>query len=113
MKTDTKDILDNMNNLPCDPLRHMYCATKQIKETCVQRSQNRVPASINLSNCKTEVKNSLTKFSSDWCNKKGVPVGCFTQWISLVIAPLKELGFFHNVLQQQNNALDSVFGLKK
>ena len=34
---------------------------------------------------KTEIKNSLTKFSSDWCNKRGVPVKCFTQWISIVM----------------------------
>ena len=27
---------------------------------------------------------SLTKFSSDWYNKKGVPVKCFTHWISIV-----------------------------
>ena len=45
----------------------------------------REPVSINLSNCKTEIKNSLTKFSSDWCNKKGVPVKCFTHWISIVM----------------------------
>ena len=42
----------------------------------------REPVSINLSNCKTEIKNSLTKFSSDWCNKKGAPVKSFTQWIA-------------------------------
>ena len=24
-------------------------------------------------------------FFSDWCNKKGVPIKCFTQWISLII----------------------------
>ena len=29
-------------------------------------------------NCETEIKNSLTNFSSDWCNEKGVPVKCFT-----------------------------------
>ena len=29
------------------------------------------------------MKNSLTKCSCDWCNKTGVPVKCFTQWISL------------------------------
>ena len=45
----------------------------------------REPVSINFSNCKTEIKNSLTKFSSDWCNKKGVPIKCFTQWISKVM----------------------------
>ena len=45
----------------------------------------REPVSINFSNCKTEIKKSLTKFSSDWCGKKGVPVKCFTQWISLVM----------------------------
>ena len=41
--------------------------------------------SINFSNYKTEIKNSVTKFSSDWCNKKGVHVKCFTQWISIVM----------------------------
>ena len=51
---DTKDILDNMNNLPCncatspftDPnyehicnWKHTYCSKQQIKETAMQRSQ--------------------------------------------------------------------------
>ena len=45
----------------------------------------REPVSINFSNFKTEIKNSLTKSSSDWCNKKEVPVKCFTQWISIVM----------------------------
>ena len=30
----------------------------------------RKPVSINFLNFKTEIKNSLTKFSSDWCYKK-------------------------------------------
>ena len=91
---DTKDILDNMKNLPCNQLhnitiyrskpwaycawRYMYCPKQQIKETVIQRSQiHREPVSINFSNCKTKIKNSLTKFSSDWCNKKRVSVKCF------------------------------------
>ena len=91
---DTKDILDNMKNLPCNQLhnitiyrskpwaycawRYMYCPKQQIKETVIQRSQiHREPVSINFSNCKTKIKNSLTKFSSDWCNKKQVSVKCF------------------------------------
>ena len=45
----------------------------------------REPASINFWNCKPDVKNILAKLSSDWCNKKGVPVKCFTQQISLVM----------------------------
>ena len=45
----------------------------------------REPVSINVSNCKTEIKNNLTKFLSDWCNKKGVHVKCFTQWITIVM----------------------------
>ena len=56
-------------------LRKLLCKGPKYKE----------PVSINLSNCKTEIKNSLTKFSSDWCNKKGVPVKCFTHWISIVM----------------------------
>ena len=43
------------------------------------------PVSNNFSNCKTEIKNSLTKFSSEWCDKKGVPTKWFTEWISLVM----------------------------
>ena len=97
---DTKDILDNMINLPCncttspftDPNHghivsgdiHIVQNNKLRKLLC-KGPKYREPVSINLSNCKTEIKNSLTKFSSDWCNKKGVPVKCFTQWISLVM----------------------------
>ena len=50
----------------------------------------RKPVSINFSNCKTKTTNSFTKFSSDWCNKTGVPVQCFTQWMSIVTEKLKK-----------------------
>ena len=50
----------------------------------------RQSVSINFSNCKTEIKNSITKFSSDWCNKKGVPVKCFAQWISIVMGKVNK-----------------------
>ena len=67
----TGDILIVQNN----KLRKLLCKGPKYRE----------PVSVNFSNCKTETKNSLIKFSSDWCNKKGVPVKCFTQWISLVM----------------------------
>ena len=199
---DSKGILDNMNNLPCncttwpftDP-NHGHIVTgdiravqnNKLRKLLCKGPKYREPVSINFSNCKTEIKNSLTKFSSDWCNNKGVPVKCFTQWISIVMGKvnkkikelrnkfkfsrvkqvlrdpelvsylsilqeqyvmcpidkaannitftckkyyvqvlLKELGLLsatsntyqqvndtlHNILQQQNNTLDSVFGLK-
>ena len=63
----------------------MYCPIQQIKEIAMKRSQMQEPVSINFSNCKTEIKNTLTKFYSDWCNKKWVPVKCFKQWVSLFI----------------------------
>ena len=50
----------------------------------------RESVSINFSNCKTEIKNSITKFSSNWCNKKVVPVKCFTQWITIVMAKVNK-----------------------
>ena len=97
---DTKDILDNMNNLPCncttspfpDP-NHGHIVSgdirivqnNKLRKLLCKGPKYREPVSINLSNCKTEIKNSLTKFSSDWCNKKGVPVKCFTHWISIVM----------------------------
>ena len=97
---DTKDILDNMNNLPCncttspftDP-NHGHIVSgdirivqnNKLRKLLCKGPKYREPVSINFSNCKTERKNSLTKFSSDQCNKKGVPVKCFTQWISLVM----------------------------
>ena len=90
---DTKDILDNMNNLPCNctispfkNLNHGHIVTGDIH--IVQNNQWRKllckglkcrgSVSINFSNYKTEIKNILTKFSFDWCNEKGVPVKCFT-----------------------------------
>ena len=48
-------------------------------------SKYRQPVSINFSNCKTDIKNSLTKISSDWSNKKVVSLKCFTHWISIVM----------------------------
>ena len=96
----TKDILDNIKNLPCSRTRssftdsnHEHIVTVDIR--IVQNNKLRkllctVPkykdtVSVNFSNCKIEIKNSPAKFYSDWCNKKGVPVKCFTQWISLVM----------------------------
>ena len=198
---DTKDILENMNNLPCNcttpftDANHGHIVSgdirivpnNKLRKLLCKGPKYREPVSINFSKCKTEIKNSLTKFSSDWCNRKGVPVKCFTQWISIVMEKvnkkieelknkfkfsrvkkvlrdpevvsylnilrkqyvmcpidkavnniafickkyyvqvlIKELGLLsatsntyqevndtlHNILQQQNNTLDSVFGLK-
>ena len=95
---DNKDILDNMNSLPfnCTTLtdpkhEHIIARDKRISQNNKLRKllckgpKYREPVSVNFSNCKTEIKNSLIKFSSDWCDKKEVPVKCFTQWISLVM----------------------------
>ena len=97
---DTKDILDNMNKLPgnCTTSPFIDASHEHIVSGDICIAQNnklrkllckgpkyREAVSINFSNCKTEIKNSLTKFSSDWCDKKGVPVKCFTQWISIVL----------------------------
>ena len=90
---DTKGILDNMNNLPCncttspfaDP-NNGYIVTgdirivqnNKLRKLLCKGPKYREPVSINFSNCKTEIKDSLTKFSSNRCNKKGVPIKCFT-----------------------------------
>ena len=89
-----------MNNLPCncttspftDP-NHGHTVTgniclvenNKLRKLLCKGPKYREPASIKFLNCKTEIKNSLTKFSSNWCYKKGVPVKSFTQWISLVM----------------------------
>ena len=199
---DTKDILENMNNLSCNctisPFTYAnhghivsgdirIVQNKKLRKLLCKGPKYREPVSISFSNCKTEINNSLTKFSSDWSNRKGVPVKCFTQWISIVMENfnkkieelkkkfkfkrvkevlrdpevvsylnilqeqyvmcpidkaanniafickkyyvqvlIKELGLLsatsntyqqvndtlHNILQRQNNTLDSVFGLK-
>ena len=99
------DILDNMNNLPCncttspftDP-NHRHIVTgdirivqnNKLRKLLCKGPKYREPVSINFSNCKTEIKNSLTKFSSDWCNNKGVPVKCFTQWMSIVMGKVNK-----------------------
>ena len=97
---DTKDISDNMKNLPCnctispftDP-NHGHIVTgnidivqnSKLRKLLCKCPKYREPVSVNFSNSKTEMKNILIKFYSDWCYKKGVPVKCFTQWISLVM----------------------------
>ena len=71
---DTKDVLDNMNNLPCkcttppftDP-NHGHIVTgdirivqnNKVKELLWKGPKYREPVSINFSNFKTEIKNSL------------------------------------------------------
>ena len=97
---DTKDILKNMNKLPCNcttspftDANHGHIVSgdirivqnNKLRKLLCKGPKYREPVSINFSKCKTEIKNSLTKFSSDWCNRKGVPVTCFTQWISIVM----------------------------
>ena len=78
---DTEDILGNMNNLPfnsttspfADP-NHEYIVTgeirivqnKKLKKLLCKGLEYRELVSINFSNCKGEIKNSFTKFSSDW-----------------------------------------------
>ena len=74
-----------MNNLLCncttspftDP-NHGHIVTEDIniaqnnklRKLLYKGLKYRESVSINFSNCKTEIKNSLTKFSSDWCNKR-------------------------------------------
>ena len=96
----TKDISGNMNNLPCNctvspftDLNHGPIVTgdidiiqnNKLRKILWKSPKYREPVTIDFSNCKTEIKNILIKFSSDWCYKKAVPVKCFTQWISLVM----------------------------
>ena len=103
---DTNDILDNMNNLPCncttspftDPNHghivtgHIHIAqNNKLRKLLCKGPKYREPVSINFSNCKTEIKNSLTEFSSDWCNNKGVPVKYFTHWISIVMGKVNKI----------------------
>ena len=97
---DTNNILGNMNNLPyncttspfTDP-NHGHIVTgdihivqnNKLSKLLCKGPNYREPVSINFSNHKTEIKNSLTNFLSDWCNEEGVPVKCFTQWIGQVM----------------------------
>ena len=94
---DTKDILENMNNLRCicktSPFtdsNHGYIVTgdihivgnNKLRKLLCKSPKYREPDSSDLSNCKTEKKNYkfFKNFSSEWCNKNGVPVKCFAQW---------------------------------
>ena len=62
----------------------MYVQNNKLRKLLCKGPKYREPVFVNFSNRKTEIKNSLTNFFSDWCNKKGVPVKYFTQWISIV-----------------------------
>ena len=70
-----------MNNLPFNSTRspfadpnHEYIVTgeirivqkKKLKKLLCKGLEYREQVSINFSNCKAEIKNSFTKFSSDW-----------------------------------------------
>ena len=78
---DTKDILDNMNNLPCNRTTSPFTdashgnivrgdirifQSNKLRKLLCKSPKYRQPVSINFSNYKTEIKNSLTKFFSDW-----------------------------------------------
>ena len=90
----TKITLGNMNSLPCNcttsPFKDpnhgdivtgniLNVQNNKLTKLLCKGPKYREPVSINFSNCKTEIKNSLKKVSSDWCNKQEVPVKCFTQ----------------------------------
>ena len=80
----SKNILDNMNNLPgsCTTSsftdRHIVTGdvrivqNKKLRKLLCKCPRYKEPVSINFSNCKNEITNSLIKFSSDRCNKKEV-----------------------------------------
>ena len=97
---DTNENFGNINNLSCNcttspflDRSHGHIITEDIRIAQINKLRKllrkgpkyREPVFINFSNCKTEIKNSLTNFSSGCCNKKRVPVKCSTQWINLVI----------------------------
>ena len=86
---DTKDILDNLNKQPGNWTTSTFtdanhghilsgdiCIVQnnKLRKLLCKGPKYREPVSINFSNCKTEIKNSLTKFSFDCCDKNGVPV---------------------------------------
>ena len=98
--SNTKHILDNMNKLPgnCSTspftdANHGHIVNgdicivqnNKLRKLLCKGPKYREPVSINFSNCKTEIKNSLTKLSSDCCDKNGVPVKCYPQLISIVM----------------------------
>ena len=103
---DTKVILDNMNNLLCNSItspftepNHGHSVTGDIHIVKKNKLGKLLckglkywePVSINFSNCKTEIKNSLTKISSDCCKL------CFTQRISTVMENVnKEIKILKN-----------------
>ena len=94
-----------MNNLSCnyttsqftDP-NHGHVVTgdtlivqnNKLRKLPCKGSKNRKSVSINFSNCQAEIKSSLTKFSSDWCNEKGVSLKSFTQWTTFVMEKVKK-----------------------
>ena len=76
----------------------------KLRKLLCKGSKYREPVSVKFSNCKTETRNSLTKLSSDWCNKKAVPYKY--KWISLVMEK------FSNRIKELKNNLNLVM-LKK
>ena len=97
---DTKDILDNMNNLPYNcttsiftDLSHGHIVTGDInnvqnyklKKLLCKGPKYRNKFPLNFQTAKLK-KNRVPY----WCNKKGVNVICFTQWISLVTEKVNE-----------------------
>ena len=72
----TKDILDNINNLLCNCTASPFPDPKQghIVTGDISVFQNNKLRKLICKDSKykeqSEIKNSLTKFSSDWCNKR-------------------------------------------
>ena len=80
-----------MNNLPCNCIRSPFTdpnrghivtgdirivQDNKLRKLLCKGPKYREPVSIDFSNCKTEIKNSLSKFSSNWCNKKQKGIPC-------------------------------------
>ena len=93
------DLLRNCTTLPFTDPNHGHIVTgdirivqnNKLRKLLCKGPKYREPVPMNFSKCKTEIKNSLPKFFSDSCNKKGVPVKCFTQWISLVMEKVNKI----------------------
>ena len=97
---DTNSILNESNNLPCncknspfvDP-NHGHILTgdlrivknNKLRKLLCKGPKYREPNSINWTKCKSEIKNSLVNFSSNWCNKKGIPTTSFLEWINKIM----------------------------
>ena len=102
---DTAEIIKKQNDLPCDcndsPFKdpnHGHIVTgdlrivqnNKLRKLLCKGPKYREPVPINWEKCRSEIKNGISTFYNNYCNKKGLSNDMFLEWANLVMSKVDE-----------------------